>query len=131
EHRIDHGRAFAVGMGLNGAFVVVEAVFGLIAGSLALLADAGHNLSDTLGLLLAWIGTLLARRSPTARRTYGLRRSTILAALANAMLLLVAVGGIGWEAARRLATPVAPPGATMIWVAAVGIVVNTLTALLF
>ena len=127
----DFGRAFAVGIVLNGAFVVVEATFGFLADSLALLADAGHNLSDTLGLLLAWIGTVLAKRSPTIRRTYGLRRSTILAALANAMLLLVAVGGIGWEAVRRMVHTEPPPGAAMIWVALVGIGVNAFTAMLF
>lgn len=127
----DYGRAFAWGVGLNGAFVVVETVFGLLDDSLALLADAGHNLSDTLGLLLAWGGLILSRRGPTPRRTYGLRRSSILAALANAMLLLAAVGGIAWEAIRRLFEPLPPPGAAMIWVAAVGIVVNSVTALFF
>ena len=127
----DFGRAFAVGIVLNGAFVVVEATFGFLADSLSLLADAGHNLSDTLGLLLAWIGTVLAKRNPTVRRTYGLRRSTILAALGNAMLLLVAVGGIGWEAMRRMVHTEPPPGAAMIWVALVGILVNAFTAMLF
>jgi cobalt-zinc-cadmium efflux system protein len=127
----DYGRAFAVGVALNVVYVIVEAAFGFLTGSLALLADAGHNLSDALGLSLAWLGVLLARRSPTARRTYGLRRSTILAALANAMLLLVAIGGIAWEAARRLVHPEPPPGPAMIWVAAVGIAVNTVTAMFF
>jgi cobalt-zinc-cadmium efflux system protein len=127
----DYGWAFAAGVAMNGAFVVVEAAFGFLTGSLALLADAGHNLSDALGLLLALVGTMLARRSPTMRRTYGLRRSTILAALANAMLLLVAVGGIAWEAARRLVHPAPPPGEAMIWVAAAGIVVNAVTAMFF
>jgi cobalt-zinc-cadmium efflux system protein len=127
----DHGREFALGVGLNVVFVIVEAVFGLIAGSLALLADAGHNLSDVLGLLLAWGASILARRKPTIRRTYGLRRSSILAALLNAMLLLVAVGGICWEAIRRLITPEPPPGSAVIWVAAFGVVINTATALLF
>ena len=106
-HGHDHGhhhhpaperydRAFALGIGLNLAYVAAETVFGLLAGSLALLADAGHNLSDVLGLALAWGATWLARRQPTPRRTYGLRRSSILAALANAMLLLVAIGAIAW-----------------------------------
>ncbi len=134
NHQHDHGdlgRAFALGVGLNTAFVVAEAGFGLATGSLALLADAGHNLSDVLGLLLAWGATWLATRSPTRRRTYGLRRSTILAALLNAMLLLVAVGGISWEAARRLWLPQPPPGPAVIWVAAIGIAINTATALLF
>lgn len=128
---VDYGRAFAWGVGLNTAYIVVEATFGFLSGSLALLADAGHNLSDALGLLVAWGGMLLARRSPTLRRTYGLRRSTILAALVNAMLLLAAVGAIAWEAIRRLFAPPPPPGPAMIWVAALGIVINTATALLF
>lgn len=127
----DYNRAFALGVGLNTAFVVAEAGFGLATGSLALLADAGHNLSDVLGLLLAWGANWLARQSPTRRRTYGWRRSSILAALLNAMLLLVAVGGISWEAVRRLLAPEPAPGPAVIWVAAVGIAVNTLTALLF
>jgi cobalt-zinc-cadmium efflux system protein len=127
----NHGRAFAIGVGLNFVFVVVEAVVGFLAGSLALMADAGHNLSDVLGLLLAWGASILGRRSPTQRRTYGLRRSSILAALLNAMLLLVAVGGIGWEAIRRLAFPEPPPGASVIWVAAAGVVINSASALLF
>jgi cobalt-zinc-cadmium efflux system protein len=128
---VDYNRAFALGVGLNTGFVVAEAGFGLATGSLALLADAGHNLSDVLGLLLAWGASWLARQSPTRRRTYGWRRSSILAALLNAMLLLVAVGGISWEAVRRLLAPEPAPGPTVIWVAAVGIAVNTLTALLF
>ena len=127
----NYNRAFAIGVGLNVAYVAIEAGFGFAAGSLALLADAGHNLSDVLGLLLAWGASWLATRSPTRRRTYGLRRSSILAALANAMLLLVAVGGICWEAIRRLLSPEPPPGQAVIWVAAVGIVINTATALLF
>ena len=130
EH-VDFGRAFALGVGLNTAYVVAEAGFGLAIGSLALLADAGHNLSDVLGLLMAWGASWLATRSPTRRRTYGLRRSTILAALLNAMLLLVAVGGLSWEAVRRLAAPEPPPGPAVIWVAAIGIAINTATALLF
>lgn len=135
-HSHDHGpanynRAFALGVGLNAAFVAVEAGFGLATDSLALLADAGHNLSDVLGLLLAWGASWLATRSPTRRRTYGLRRSTILAALLNAMLLLVAVGGISWEAVRRLWSPEPAPGMAVIWVAAIGIAINTATALLF
>jgi cobalt-zinc-cadmium efflux system protein len=127
----DYSRAFALGVGLNTVYVVAEAGFGLAVGSLALLADAGHNLSDVLGLLLAWGASWLATRSPTRRRTYGLRRSTILAALVNAMLLLVAVGGISWEAVRRLWSPEPPPGPVVIWVAAIGIAINTATALLF
>ncbi|HUG91257.1 MAG TPA: cation diffusion facilitator family transporter [Planctomycetaceae bacterium] len=128
---IDHNRAFAVGVALNVLFVAVEAVFGILAGSLALLADAGHNLSDVLSLLLAWGASYLARRPPTHRRTYGLRRSTILASLLNAVILLVAVGAIGWEAVRRLGDPAPVASGTMMAVAGVGVAVNTATALLF
>jgi cobalt-zinc-cadmium efflux system protein len=127
----DYGRAFALGVVLNSLFVLIEAGCGIYAQSLALLADAGHNLSDVLGLLLAWGAIALARRRPTERRTYGLRRTTIIAALANAVLLLVAVGGISWEAIRRFAHPHPPQEAVVIGVAAAGIVVNTMTALLF
>jgi cobalt-zinc-cadmium efflux system protein len=126
----DH-RAFAIGTGLNVGFVVVEFALGLAANSLALLADAGHNLSDVLGLLLAWGARYLAGRRPTERRTYGLRRSTILAALLNAVLLLIAVGAITWEALGRLARSAPVSGGTVIAVAAVGVAVNTVTALLF
>lgn len=128
---VDYGRSFAVGVVLNILFVLLEAGCGIYAQSLALLADAGHNLSDVLGLLLAWGAITLARRPPTERRTYGLRRSTIIAALANAVLLLVAVGGISWEAIRRIAHPEPLQEGLVIWVAGAGIVVNTVTALLF
>lgn len=136
DHHHNHGpasfdQAFAIGIGLNLAFVLVEAGFGLFAHSLALVADAGHNLSDVLGLGLAWGASVLSRRRPTERRTYGLRRSSIVAALANAVLLLVAVGAIGWEAIRRFANPEPAAGTVVIGVAAVGIVVNTVTALMF
>jgi cobalt-zinc-cadmium efflux system protein len=123
-------RAFAVGVTLNLAFVFVEVGFGLYANSLALLADAGHNFSDVIGLLAAWGALLLARRLPSPRFTYGLRGSTILAALANAMLLLIAVGGISWEAIRRFAEPAAVNEPVMIWVALAGVVVNVATALM-
>jgi cobalt-zinc-cadmium efflux system protein len=128
-----YNAAFAIGVALNLGFVVVEAVFGLFAHSLALLADAGHNLSDVLGLLLAWGAMYLSRRPPTRHRTYGFRGSSILAALANAILLLVAVGGIAWEAIRRFGGDHAAPvsGRTVMWVAGVGIAVNGVTALLF
>jgi cobalt-zinc-cadmium efflux system protein len=116
---------------LNALFVLLEAGCGVYSQSLALLADAGHNLSDVLGLLLAWGAITLARRRPTERRTYGFRRSTIIAALANAMLLLVAVGGISWEAIRRLVHPEPLQEGVIIWVATAGIVVNSATALLF
>lgn len=133
EHATErYGRAFALGVGLNVVYVVLEAAFGLWTGSLALLSDAGHNLSDVLGLVLAWVGHALARRAPSRRRTYGWRGSTILAALFNALILLVAIGGIVWEAGRRFVSPVAElPGMTIVAVAAVGVVVNTATALLF
>ncbi len=124
-------RAFQLGIGLNIGFVLIEAGLGWITQSLALLADAGHNLSDVLGLLLAWGASYLAQCPPSPAYTYGLRRSTILAALFNAMLLLLAVGGIAWEALRRLQDPTPVPGMTLIWVAGVGVVINTLTALLF
>lgn len=125
------GRAFAIGTALNIGFVVVEAVYGLLAGSMALLADAGHNLSDVLGLLIAWGAATLARRSPSARYTYGLRSSSILAAFLNALLLLVAITIIAVEAVRRFGEPAPVAGTTVMAVAAVGIVVNGVTAWLF
>ncbi|MDD5349994.1 MAG: cation diffusion facilitator family transporter [Chthoniobacteraceae bacterium] len=127
----DFGRAFAIGVALNLAFVGVEAVFGLAADSLALLSDAGHNLSDVLGLLLAWAASALAKSSPTTRRTFGFRSTTILAALFNALLLLAVTGGIAWEAIGRLVKPVSVQSNTMIWVAAVGVFINAATAWMF
>lgn len=127
----DFGRAFAIGTALNLGFVVVEAAAGLFTHSLALLADAGHNLSDVLGLLMAWGAVVLAKRAPSARRTYGLRKGTILASLANAALLLVAVGAIAWEAVRRFAAPEPIETGPVMIVAAVGIAINTATALMF
>lgn len=121
----------ALGVGLNLAFVVVEAACGLWADSLALLADAGHNAGDVVGLLLAWGASWLARLAPSARYTWGLRRATIYAALANATLLMVACGAIAWEAVMRLRAPEPVAGGTVIVVAAIGVVINTLTALLF
>jgi cobalt-zinc-cadmium efflux system protein len=126
-----HGRAFAVGIALNSAFVVVEATFGFLSGSMALVADAGHNLSDVLALLIAWGASIAAQARPTARFTWGYKSSTILAALANATLLLLAIGAIGFETVQRLLDPVEPQGMTMIWVAGVGIAINTATALMF
>jgi cobalt-zinc-cadmium efflux system protein len=125
------GRAFAIGISLNVGFVAVEAVAGVLANSTALLADAGHNLSDVLGLVVAWAATLLAQRRPTARYTYGFRSTSILAALFNATFLLVAIGAIAWEAVRRLAEPEPVAGAAVIVVALVGIAVNGATALFF
>ena len=127
----DFNRAFALGIVLNTTFVAVEAFYGWQVNSLALLADAGHNLSDVAGLVLAWVDALALRLQPNARHTYGFRRASILAAFANAVLLLVAMGSLAWEALQRLGTPEATQGWTIMAVAAVGIVVNTATALLF
>lgn len=125
------GRAFAIGTALNIGFVVVEAVYGILAGSMALLADAGHNLSDVLGLVIAWGAATLAKRSPSARYTYGLRSSSILAAFLNALLLLVAIAVIAVEAIRRFSEPAPVAGTTVMIVAAIGIVINGVTAWLF
>ena len=125
------GRAFVVGIALNTIFVGVEVVYGLFAHSLALVADAGHNLGDVLGLFLAWGATVWGRRTPTARHTYGWRRSSVLAALADAIFLLVTVGVIAGEAVQRLRAPAPVAAQTMIWVSALGIVINTATALMF
>ena len=124
-------RAFAIGIALNIGFVAVEVICGLMANSLALVADAAHNFSDVVGLVLAWGASALAQRPPSARFTYGLRGSTILAALANAMLLLVVTGGIAWEAVLRFRSPDMPNETLMIWVALAGILVNGGTAWLF
>ena len=126
-----YDRAFAIGIGLNLAFVAVEAFYGFAVRSLALLADAGHNLGDVLGLVLAWGAVWLARRPPSQRWTYGFGRGTILAALINASTLLIAVGAISVEAVRRLAHPEPVAGATVMWVAGLGIAVNAATAALF
>jgi cobalt-zinc-cadmium efflux system protein len=126
-----HDRAFAIGTALNLGFVVAEIVFGVLANSMALLADAAHNFGDVLGLLLGWGAAWLARRPPTRRRTYGWGRSSILAALLNATILLIGVGAIGVEAVRRLQSSMPVMESTVILVAAAGIVVNGATALLF
>jgi cobalt-zinc-cadmium efflux system protein len=126
-----HGRAFAIGVLLNSAFVLVEAGFGLWSSSMALVADAAHNLSDVLSLLIAWGASVMSARPANARFTYGYKSSSILAALANAGLLLVALGAILFETVHRLFDPIRPEGWTMIAVAGVGIVINTVTALLF
>ncbi len=125
------GRAFAIGIVLNVGFVVAEVVFGFLANSMSLLADAGHNLSDVLGLVLAWAAAIMARRAASPRFTYGLKKAPILAALANSLLLLIAVGAIGGEAVRRLFHPSVTQGGTVTIVAAVGILINGATALLF
>ncbi len=126
-----HGRAFALAIGLNTVFVAIEFIYGFLAGSTALMADAGHNLSDVLGLVLAWGAALLAKRAPSARYTYGLRSSSILAALANALLLLLACGAIGLEAVQRIATPHPVEAVTVSVVAAIGVAVNGFSAWLF
>lgn len=125
------GTAFAIGISLNTALVVAEAIYGYIGNSTALLADAGHNLSDVLGLVVAWCASIAARRAPSGRFTYGLRASTILAALANAVFLLVATGAIGWEAILRLREPEPVAGVTVMVVAGIGILINGFTAMLF
>src|SRR6059058_4995853 len=127
----DFGQAFAIGITLNLGFVAVETVFGFIANSMALLADAGHNLSDVLGLVVAWAAAVMARRAASPRFTYGLKKAPILAALANSLFLLVAIGAIGAEAVRRLLHPSPTDGGTVMIVAAVGIGINAATALLF
>lgn len=139
QHHHDHHHhqvsnynfAFAIGILLNTLFVVIETGYGIMAGSLALIADAGHNLSDVLGLLLAWGASLLATKAATEKRTYGFRKVTIMASLISSVFLLVALGGIAWEAINRFANPSPVEGMTVIVVAAIGVVINTATALLF
>jgi cobalt-zinc-cadmium efflux system protein len=125
------GLAFGLGAALNLGFVLTEAVFGVLGHSVALLADAGHNLGDVLGLLVAWTASVLAQRSPSERYTYGLGSTSVLAALFNAVVLLVITGAVAAEAARRLFAPEAPAGVTVMIVAAAGILVNGATAALF
>ena len=127
----DFGRAFAIGVALNAGYVILESTFGLLSHSLALLADAGHNLSDVLGLLLAWGAAWLAKRRPTASRTYGYKRGPILASLANAVILLIAIGAIAVEAIQRLIVPEPVAASAIVWVAAAGVFVNAGTAWLF
>ena len=127
----DFGRAFLIGIVLNTSFVITEIFWGLKANSLALLADAGHNISDVLGLALAWTAVILGRRQPSARFTYGLRGTSIIASVTNAVVLLLVVGGIGWESVLRLAKPEPAAGITMMAVAALGIIINSVTAFLF
>jgi cobalt-zinc-cadmium efflux system protein len=125
------GKAFAIGIALNLAYVVGEAFYGIVAHSLALLADAGHNLGDVLGLAGAWLASILGKLRPSGRYTYGLRRSSILAALGNAIVLLLVTGGIAWEGIRRLMDPEPAGGLIIVVVAAIGILVNGVTAFLF
>lgn len=125
------GSAFMIGIGLNLTFVVIEAVAGFLYGSMALVADAGHNLSDVLALVLAWVASIAARRPPSGRFTYGYKSSTILAALGNAVLLAFTIAAILFETAHRLMTPQQPEGMAMVVVAGIGVGINALTALLF
>jgi cobalt-zinc-cadmium efflux system protein len=127
----DFNRAFAIGVTLNFFFVVAEVGYGLASNSLALIADGGHNMSDVLGLLLAWGASVLAGRSPTPRYTYGFKRGTILVSLISALLLYAATGAIIWEAIGRFHSPAELNGTTIMAVAAVGLIINTATALLF
>ncbi|PSJ18645.1 cation diffusion facilitator family transporter [Nitrosomonas supralitoralis] len=136
DHNHNHapknfGRIFAIGIVLNVSFVAIEIIFGLFSNSLALLADAGHNLSDVLSLLLAWGASVLALQPTTQRHTYGLRRTSILAALINALILLIAAGAIAWEAILRFGHPEPVASDSVIWVASAGIVINGVTAWLF
>jgi len=127
----NYNKAFIIGITLNVIYIFVELVFGLTINSMALIADAGHNFSDVLGLLFAWGAAYLASTSPTHQRTYGLRKSTILAALFNAIILMIAVGAITIEAVRKFITPEPVHGETIMIVAGVGVIINTITALLF
>lgn len=131
NHAANYDRAFIIGIALNVLFVLVEAFYGWQADSLALLSDAGHNLSDVLGLLIAWGGFYLARLRPNQKHTYGWGRATIMAALFNALILLIAIGGIAWEAVSRFSHPVPIQGGIVMLVAAVGVVINGITAWLF
>ena len=127
----DYNRAFAAAVVLKLGFVIIEAFFGFLSQSLALLTDAGHNLSDVMGLLLAWGAAALAKKRPSARRTYGYSRATIIASMFSGLILMGAVGAIGWEAVNRLFEPVEPAGRTIVIVAGIGVVINTATALFF
>jgi len=127
----DFGRAFALGVALNTALVAAEGIYGYLGNSTALMADAGHNLGDVLGLIVAWSASVAEKRAPTGRFTYGFRRTSILAALANAVFLLIAIGAIGLESVQRLLSPEPVAGVTVMIVATIGIVINGATALLF
>ncbi len=127
----NYSKAFAIGIGLNVVYIIVEVMYGLIVNSLALIADAGHNLSDVLGLLLAWGASYLVSRKPTRKYTYGFKKSSVLAAFLNALILLVAIGAIIWEAVSRFAEPQIIEGKTIMIVAGIGVIINGVTALLF
>lgn len=131
SHEIKYNKAFGFGIALNVIYIVVEFVYGLISNSMALIADAGHNLSDVLGLVLAWVASYLAAKTPTEKRTYGFRKSTVLASLTNAVILLIAVGAITVEAVNRFFEPQVIESNIIIIVAAIGVVINGITAMLF
>lgn len=132
SHHFDtHNRAFAIAIILNTLFVVIEATYGVLSGSLALIADAGHNLSDVMGLILAWVASWLASKAASYSKTYGLKKNTILAALFNALILIAAVGGITWEALQRLSNPAEVAGLIVVIVAGIGVLINGITMLLF
>ncbi len=131
DQSINYNKAFGFGIILNVIYIIIEFSSGLIINSMALIADAGHNLSDVLGLLLAWIATILIRTAPTKKRTYGFRKSTIIASLLNALILFVAVGAIIIESIRKFNNPSPIQGNTMMIVAGIGIIINSLTAILF
>ncbi len=131
QHSTNYNFSFALGISLNIIFVLIEATYGILSDSLALLADAGHNLSDVLSLFLAWGATFLAKKAANEKRTYGLKKVTIIASLASAMILLIALGAMTWEAIGRFKNPEPIEGMTVIIVAAIGIIINTFTALLF
>lgn len=130
-HKIKYNKAFGFGITLNVIYIIVEFVYGLISNSMALIADAGHNLSDVLGLILAWGASYLAAKTPTDKRTYGFRKSTVLASLTNAVILLIAVGAITIEAVKRFIEPEVIESNVIILVAAIGVVINGITAFLF
>jgi len=127
----NYNKAFSIGITLNVIFVIIEFTYGVMADSLALIADAGHNLSDVVSLVLAWGAFYLAKKNPSLKRTYGLKKVTILASLTSAILLFIALGAIAWEALGRFSDPQAVDGMTIIVVASIGVVINTATALLF
>ena len=132
SHNINnYSKAFAIGITLNVIYIIVEVIYGLIINSLALIADAGHNLSDVLGLLLAWAAGYLVTKKPTRKYTYGFKKSSILAAFLNALILLVAIGAIIWEAISRFSNPQIIEGKTIMIVAAIGVLINGITAFLF
>ncbi len=131
DHFDTHNRSFAIAVILNTLFVVIEAVYGVLSGSLVLIADAGHNLSDVMGLIMAWVASWLASKAATYSKTYGLKKTTILAALFNALILIAAVGGITWEAIQRLTDPADVAGLTVVVVAGIGVLINGATMMLF